>query len=114
MGRLTNLRAPLGRLRPSVAYMPEGEKQRDKARASLPWRQWYNSTRWRKLAAEVKLRDLFTCQMQSCGRIGGVLVADHRRPHRGNPDLFWNEANLWTICKPCHDGAKQREEKGRQ
>jgi 5-methylcytosine-specific restriction protein A len=110
MGKLKNLRPSLGMLRPTVAFMPEGEQQRDKARASLEWRKWYNSTRWRKLAAAVKLRDLFTCQMPGCGRVGGRLVADHKRPHRGAAALFWDITNIWTLCKPCHDGAKQREE----
>lgn len=60
-------------------------------------------------------RDLFTCQM--CGRIEAntsALVADHRKPHRGDERLFWDPANLWTLCKsPCHDKHKQREEQRR-
>lgn len=108
MAKLVNLRPTIGTLAPSVAYMPQGERERDKLRAALPWRQWYNTNRWRNLSKAVKLRDLYTCQM--CGRVGGALVADHKRPHRGVAALFWDILNLWTLCKPCHDGAKQREE----
>lgn len=58
------------------------------------------------------LRDAYTCQM--CGSTWtdtSMLVADHIQPHRGNECLFWDAANLWCLCKPCHDGAKQREER---
>lgn len=39
-----------------------------------------------------------------------MLVCDHVKPHRGDERLFWDEANLQTLCKPCHDRDKQREE----
>lgn len=39
------------------------------------------------------------------------LVADHIRPHRGDPALFWWADGIQCLCKPCHDGAKQREER---
>lgn len=63
---------------------------------------------------KILLRDLFTCQWRGCGRVvadTSQLVADHREPHRGDEALFWSEDNLWTLCKPCHDSAKQREER---
>lgn len=41
-----------------------------------------------------------------------MLVADHRRRHNGDANLFWDEGNLQTLCKPCHDGPKQRAEQG--
>ncbi|EZP57246.1 HNH endonuclease family protein [Sphingomonas sp. RIT328] len=59
-------------------------------------------------------RDLFTCQWRGCGRVEAdtsLLVADHREPHRGDEALFWDERNLWCLCKPCHDSRKQREER---
>jgi 5-methylcytosine-specific restriction protein A len=31
-------------------------------------------------------------------------------PHRGDPALFWPDANVQTLCKPCHDRRKQAEE----
>ncbi len=38
-------------------------------------------------------------------------VADHVEPHRGDPVKFW-EGRLQSLCKPCHDRDKQREENG--
>ena len=80
-------------------------------------RSWYHLARWkhpeRGLRIQVLTRDLFTCQWPGCGRLEADtsrLVADHKVPHRGDPTLFWSEANLWTLCKPCHDRLKQAAE----
>ncbi len=76
-----------------------------------PWKRWYKSVRWQRLRLAVFERDLFTCQR--CAALNGdtsQLVCDHRTPHRGDERLFWDDTNLQTLCKPCHDGAKQREE----
>ena len=37
-------------------------------------------------------------------------VVDHVTPHQGDQRLFWDEANHQSLCKPCHDGDKAREE----
>nr|WP_236854405.1 HNH endonuclease [Brucella pseudogrignonensis] len=50
-----------------------------------------------------------------CLRVGDVepaTVCDHRIPHKGDVSLFWNPDNLQSLCKPCHDGTKQRMELG--
>ena len=60
----------------------------------------------------VLLRDRFTCQ--KCSHLEAdtsQLVADHKQPHRGDEALFWDVLNLWTLCKPCHDSWKQRQER---
>ncbi|MYM31495.1 HNH endonuclease [Duganella sp. CY15W] len=44
------------------------------------------------------------------GRTTEATVVDHRVPHRGDQKLFWSKANWQALCKPCHDGEKQREE----
>jgi 5-methylcytosine-specific restriction endonuclease McrA len=80
-----------------------------------PWRKWYSTAAWRSLRIETFKRDGFTCQMEGCGRIEGrshMLVCDHREPHRGDKQLFWDRENLQTLCKPCHDSRKQKLERG--
>jgi 5-methylcytosine-specific restriction endonuclease McrA len=77
----------------------------------MPWRRWYKTARWQALRLEVFLRDLFRCRR--CGYADANtanLVCDHVVPHRGDERLFWDIDNLQTLCKPCHDGEKQREE----
>ncbi|WP_262568948.1 HNH endonuclease [Agrobacterium tumefaciens] len=54
--------------------------------------------------------------MAGCGRIEGdasKLICDHITPHKGDRDLFFDAQNLQTLCKPCHDTVKQREERSR-
>ena len=112
MAKLTALKSTLDRLPSTIAFLPQDEKQADRFRNGQAWRKWYNTTRWRKLRWAVLVRDAFTCRM--CGRLEGrtsQLVADHKMPHRGDERLFWDEAGLQTLCKPCHDGAKQRAER---
>ena len=104
--KLSNLRSTVGIPRDADGH----------SRAAEPWRLWYKLARWKRLRLDIFERDLFTCQRTTCGRLIGdtsKLVADHILPHRGDPDLFWSKANLQTLCKPCHDGAKQAEERRR-
>lgn len=77
-----------------------------------PLRRLYSTARWRRLRLKIIARDANTCQMPTCGvvRPPSGLVCDHVKPHRGDLALFWNEENLQTLCKPCHDNAKQRDE----
>src|SRR5688572_10745903 len=77
-----------------------------------PWRKWYKTARWSRLRHRVFVRDCYTCQC-GCGRLEGdtsLLVADHKTPHRGDERLFWDEANVQTMLKACHDSKKQKEE----
>lgn len=113
MGKLKMLRSDLARLKPSVRFLEPktaAEQSRDRD-ARLAYRSNYKTARWQRLAWSVKVRDAFTCQR--CGLMSVAkfaLAVDHVIPHRGNEMLFWDEGNLSTLCAPCHNGAKQREE----
>lgn len=111
MARLPRLGSSLGTLTPSLPTMPRDEAARSRwRRAHQPWQQWYRTARWQRLRMEVLTRDLFTCQR--CRRIEAdtsQLVCDHVEPHRGDSDKFWT-GPFQTLCKPCHDREKQREE----
>ncbi len=81
------------------------------APAGAPWRKWYKLRRWQELRLRIFVRDLYQCQC-GCKHIGNEheLVADHKKPHRGDEALFWDETNIQTLLKPCHDAAKQKAE----
>jgi 5-methylcytosine-specific restriction enzyme A len=109
----------LSRLAPRVKVLrfkvdhAQGRAEVDRNRNRQAWRSWYSLKRWKELRLDVFERDLFTCQWPGCGRVvadTSKLVADHRTPHRGDPVLFWDDRNLWTLCEACHSGPKQREE----
>ncbi len=42
------------------------------------------------------------------GRSTLATVVDHVIPHRGDPVVFWDEANWQPLCKPCHDAKTAR------
>jgi 5-methylcytosine-specific restriction enzyme A len=112
MGRLGKLAPRIETLRPRVDQA-QGRVEVDRNRNRQAWRRWYGLARWKALRMAVLVRDMFTCQWPGCGRIEpdtARLVADHKVPHRGDPALFWDEHNLWTLCASCHSSAKQREE----
>lgn len=46
--------------------------------------------------------------MKACGKIASVV--DHKIPHKGDPVLFRDPENHQSLCKPCHDTHKQRDE----
>ncbi len=45
---------------------------------------------------------------RAMGKTTIATVADHIKDHKGDLTLFW-EGKLQSLCKPHHDGAKQRE-----
>lgn len=113
--RLKQLRGTLARLKPVIAFLNDDKAAASRARdRRVAWRAWYKTQAWRRLRWKILVRDLFTCQWPGCGRLEAdtsQLVADHRKPHRGDAALFWDEDNLWCLCKPCHDRVKQAEER---
>lgn len=112
MAKLSNLGPLVQPLRPVLSYGDDHSgthKSRDQAQH---WRRWYKTADWQRLRWSVLSRDLFTCRR--CGRIEAdtsQLVADHIDPHRGDRAKFWDADNLQCLCAPCHNGAKQAEEK---
>lgn len=80
------------------------------------YRAWYSTPQWRGLrnvAIDIALHQgTGLCPM--CGR-GFMsmreMIVDHRVPHRGDRALFYDLSNLQVLCRPCHDGAKQSEER---
>jgi 5-methylcytosine-specific restriction protein A len=44
------------------------------------------------------------------GNTTPATVVDHKKPHKGDPKLFWDEKNWQALCKPCHDAAKRMQE----
>ena len=111
---LARLKPSIANLSPRIGYAEGDERGFDRYRKNTQaWRQWYTTSRWQKLRWSVLVRDMFTCA--KCNRIvtdTSQLVCDHVEPHRGDVHRFW-AGPFQTLCKPCHDSAKQREEQHR-
>jgi 5-methylcytosine-specific restriction protein A len=76
------------------------KREYEDARKHTPERMMYSTPAWRKLRAMV-LREESECATPGC--IHPARVVDHIRPHRGDPALFFDRANLQALCKRCHD-----------
>lgn len=75
------------------------------------YRGWYKLAKWKALRARQLKRHPLCAICARVGRITAASVADHIRPHKGDPGLFWSAENLQSSCAPCHDGAKQSWER---
>ena len=70
----------------------------------------YNSA-WRK-ARKAYLRAHPLCvRCMAVGKYTKATVVDHIIPHRGDKQLFWNQSNWQSLCKPCHDRKTWTEDK---
>ena len=65
---------------------------------------------WRKMRAYQLARYPLCTYCQSLGHITTATIADHIKPHRGKPELFYAPDNLQSLCESCHNAAKKREE----
>jgi len=65
--------------------------------------------RWRRARAAFLARHPLCASCRAQERVAPATVIDHRTPHRGDPERFWNEANWQGLCKPCHDAKTARE-----
>jgi 5-methylcytosine-specific restriction endonuclease McrA len=65
---------------------------------------------WQKARAGHLRNNPLCVYCQREGRVEPATVVDHKVPHRGDQTLFWDRSNWQSLCKPHHDGQKQREE----
>ena len=116
MGRLRQLKPTLGGLEPRLSRPTMVDGKRVKVQ---PGAELYRTARWRKLQKRKVKENAEAggfCE-QTGVRLAGRYpspsspVVDHKRPHHGDPDLFWDEDNLQVVSKQFHDGEKQRQEK---
>jgi 5-methylcytosine-specific restriction endonuclease McrA len=76
-----------------------------------PWHHLYNTREWKQLRL-AQLRAEPLCRYcLALGKTTSANVADHKQPHKGNRALFFNPFNLQSLCKTCHDSAKQTLER---
>jgi 5-methylcytosine-specific restriction enzyme A len=71
----------------------------------------YNLKRWHRLRLAQLRKEPFCKYCTDFGIDSPATVVDHIKPHRGDETLFFDPENLQSLCKTCHDSAKQRFEK---
>lgn len=71
----------------------------------------YFTSKWKALRI-AQLRKAPLCAFcLSQGVITQANIVDHIMPHKGKRELFYDDKNLQSLCKHCHDSHKQRFEK---
>jgi 5-methylcytosine-specific restriction enzyme A len=96
------LHRPLG-ARSAAAAKAELERQRPSAA-----RRGYGP-RWRRARRRYLARHRLCVRCAAAERVEPATVVDHVVPHRGDQELFWDEANWAALCKRCHDAKTARE-----
>jgi len=72
----------------------------EQARPDYAPRRWHRTARWRLLRQAVLREAAYTCAI--CHMVGSRLQIDHIVPHGGDPQRFWDRANLQPLCPACH------------
>jgi 5-methylcytosine-specific restriction endonuclease McrA len=67
----------------------------------------YRDKRWRQLSKQVRDAQPF-CQLRLPGCSVVTEVADHVRPHRGDPLLAFAPSNVVAACRHCNSVKGQR------
>ncbi|MBO8169975.1 MAG: HNH endonuclease [Thermoanaerobacteraceae bacterium] len=91
-------------------HKKQEQKRYDQERGTAAQRG-YNS-RWRKARKMFLKKNPLCAECQKNGRITPATVVDHIRPHRGNPELFWDESNWQPLCKYHHDVKTAKQDGG--
>lgn len=68
------------------------------------------STKWRKLRLSLLSASPY-CVLCYPDKLEIADTIDHVRPWRFFPDLFWDEDNLRTLSKVCHDRLTQVDQR---
>jgi 5-methylcytosine-specific restriction protein A len=74
-------------------------------------RKLYKTPRWKTLR-RVQLHNEPLCERCKLeNRVTSAEVVHHRKPHKGSPSLFFDPANLESLCKYHHDSHAQQQER---
>lgn len=83
----------------------------DRSAEALAYRRLYKTAEWRALRAR-QLAEQPLCERHlRKGQLRAATVVNHRKPHQGDRSLFRDPDNLESVCKECHDGLIQSEER---
>ena len=65
------------------------------------------SARWDRTAALFKLQHPLCLGCSAIGLVTATEVVDHVVPHKGDADVFWDQARWQPACRWHHDVVKQ-------
>jgi 5-methylcytosine-specific restriction enzyme A len=76
-----------------------------------PHHELYGKIRWKRLR-RLQMAEFPLCRMcEAAGRTTPATLVDHITPAKDDVELFFDMNNLQSICRPCHDSAKRKDER---
>src|SRR6516165_4358784 len=78
--------------------------------AAIDYHRLYKSARWQRIRVQQLQQSPLCIECLSKGLVVPAEVVDHVDRHNGNVTMFYM-GKLQSLCKQCHDGRKQQEEK---
>ncbi len=78
---------------------------------AVAYRAWYKTPQWLQLRKLQLAREPLCRYCKQMGIVTAAGVVDHHKPHKGDADLFFDPANLQSLCQLHHNSTKQREER---
>lgn len=103
--KLTTLKSPLAELKSSIETLGSWRAKRQSSTARGYGYKWQQERK--KFLAEHPL-----CEMcAATGHTAPATVVDHKHPHRGNQDLFWDQSNWLALCVRHHNRDAQRRDR---
>jgi len=57
---------------------------------------------WRKASQAYRKANPVCVYCRDKGLVSPAQEVDHIKPHKGIQELFWDESNWQSLCKPCH------------
>jgi len=73
-------------------------------------KRWYDSVRWRKARIWFLNLNPLCAICLKMGRTTPATIVDHKEPHKGDYNKFWDSDNWQSLCASCHSSVKQQQE----
>lgn len=81
-------------------------------RIPRPYEKLYGRKAWPRIRKRQISKEPLCRMCKANGIDVPARVVDHITPHKGDWNLFFDAANLQSLCFFCHDSTKQRMELG--
>lgn len=64
----------------------------------------YQTTKWRRKREQILKRDKYQCTIcKRYGKMRQAAVVHHIKPLQEYPELAWDDDNLTSLCRKCHE-----------
>jgi len=71
------------------------------------WHALYCYKQWQHLRKRQLIAQPLCVYCSQLGRVTAANTVDHVIAHKGDRSLFFDETNLQSLCKACHDSHKR-------